>query len=222
VASLPRASEEFPGFVSNLSNDDLRLLGRRYVESVSAKAPRATRITDKMLSNFAYVGLIHLALPNARIIHARRDPVDTCLSCFSLLFGDNVPYTYDLAELGRYYRAYEKLMHHWRAVLPEGVMIEVRYEDVVANLEKQARRLIADCGLEWEDRCLEFHETQRPVHTASVTQVRRPIYHDSVGRGRLYRDQLRQLLDALGIDAIEESKRSFEQELSQLVARQAP
>jgi len=222
VTDLPGDSENFPEFISNLPNEELRRLGRRYVESVGAKAPGVMRITDKMLSNFAYVGLIHLALPNARIIHACRDPVDTCLSSFSLLFGDDQPYTYDLAELGRYYQAYETLMRHWRAVLPEGVMLDVRYEDVVANLERQARRLIAHCGLEWEDRCLEFHQTQRPVHTASVTQVRRPIYHDSVGRWRPYWDQLRPLLDALEIDATDVLNRSFAEELSELTARQAP
>jgi tetratricopeptide (TPR) repeat protein len=222
VTDLPGASENFPEFISHLPHDDLRRLGRRYVESVSAKAPGVMRITDKLLSNFANVGLIHLTLPNAHIIHAYRDPVDTCLSCFSLLFGDDQPYTYDLAELGRYYRAYETLMRHWRAVLPEGVMIEVRYEDVVANLERQARRVIAHCGLEWEDRCLQFHQTERPVQTASVTQVRRPIYHDSVGRWRPYRDLLRPLLDALEIDGVDVQKPSFAEELLQLTARRAP
>jgi tetratricopeptide (TPR) repeat protein len=222
MTELPGASESFPEFISALSNEDLRGLGRRYVERIRTKSPRAMRITDKMLSNFAYVGLIHLALPNARIIHAYRDPVDACLSCFSLLFSDDLPYTYDLAELGRYYRAYERLMRHWQAVLPEGVMLDVRYEDVVADLPGQARRLIAHCGLEWEDRCMEFHQTQRPVHTASVTQVRQPIYQHSVGRWRPYRHQLRPLLDALGIDAVEESKQSFADQLTQVTARQAP
>jgi hypothetical protein len=198
VKKLPGDLERFPRLMSTLPARDLRQLGQHYVERVSAKAPGALRITDKMPANFAYVGLIHLALPNARIIHVCRDPVDTCLSCFSLLFGDDgLPYTYDLAELGRYYRAYAGLMRHWHAVLPEGVMLDVHYENVVDDLEGQARRLIAHCGLEWEDRCLQFHRTQRPVHTASVTQVRRPIYHDSVGRSRAYADMLRPLLDAL-------------------------
>jgi tetratricopeptide (TPR) repeat protein len=222
VSDLPGASESFPEFISTLSKEDMRGLGRRYVERIRTKSPRAIRITDKMLSNFAYVGLIHLALPNARIIHACRDPVDACLSSFSLLFGSDQPYTYDLAELGRYYRAYERLMRHWQRVLPEGVMLDVRYEDVVADLEGQARRLIAHCGLEWEDRCMEFHQTQRPVQTASVTQVRQPIYKNSVGRWRPYRHQLRPLLDALGIDAVEESKRSFADQLSDITARRAP
>jgi hypothetical protein len=222
AASLPGVSEDFPESVLILSDNELRHLGRRYVNSVTAKVPGVIRITDKMLSNFAYIGLIHLALPNARIIHACRDPVDTCLSCFSILFGDDQPYTYDLAELGRYYRAYERLMRHWRAVLPEGVMLDVCYEDVVANLERQARRLIGHCGLEWEDRCLEFHQTPRPVHTASVTQVRQPIYHDSVGRWRPYRDLLRPLLDTLQIDGIDEPNRSFAEEFSELTTRRAP
>jgi hypothetical protein len=186
-------------------------------------------------ANLAYVGLIHLALPNARIIHACRDPVDTCLSCFSILFADDdLPYTYDLVELGRYYRAYTELMRHWQAVLPEGVMLNVYYEDVVRDLERRARRLVAHCGLEWEDQCLEFHRTQRPVQTASVTQVRRPIYHDSVGRSRAYADMLHPLLDALegndlqtpSLDAQKPSsdaqRRSFEEELSELTGRRAP
>jgi tetratricopeptide (TPR) repeat protein len=202
VMQLPGGAEGFPEFVSALPIGELRHAGRHYIGRVSARAPGATRIVDKMLSNFAYVGLIHLALPNARIIHARRDPVDTCLSCFSQLFLDNQPYAYDLAELGRYYRAYATLMHHWQAALPEGIMLDVRYEDVVADPEGQARRLIAHCGLAWEDRCLAFHETRRPVQTASVAQVRRPIYPDSVGRSHAYRDLLRPLLDALERDGL--------------------
>jgi tetratricopeptide (TPR) repeat protein len=209
VKELPGASKDFAEFLSGLGIGDLRRLGRNYVNSVGAKAPGAMRIADKMLTNFAYVGLIHLALPNARIIHACRDPVDTCLSCFSLLFTDDLPFTYDLAEVGRYYRAYAELMRHWHAVLPEGVMIDVHYEDVVADLEGQARRLVAHCGLGWEDRCLDFHRTQRPVHTASVAQVRRPIYRDSVGRSRTYGDLLNPVLDALEGDDIGARQPSF-------------
>jgi len=221
VMEIPSASEDFPELISTLPFSELRRLGRRYLDRIRAKSPDATRITDKMPANFAYVGLIHLALPNARIIHACRDPVDTCLSCFSLLFG-GLPYTYDLAELGRHYRAYAQLMRHWRTVLPQGVMLDVHYEDVVADLEGQARRLIAHCGLEWEDRCLEFHRTQRPVQTASVTQVRQPIYHDSVGRSRAYGALLGPLLDALGSDWSDDigaPAQSFAKQFSQLTGR---
>ena len=107
-----------------------------------------------MPSNFCFVGLIHLALANARIIHVTRDPLDTCLSCFSRLFSAEQNHTYDLAELGRFYRKYAELMAHWRRVLPEGRMLELRYEDVVGDLEGAARRMIAHCGLDWSESCL--------------------------------------------------------------------
>jgi hypothetical protein len=117
--------------------------------------------------------LIRLALPNAKIIHTVRDPVDTCVSCFSKLFSAEQNHTYDLGELGRYYRRYERLMAHWHRILPIGGIFDVRYEDVVADLETQARRIIAHCGLSWHPDCLLFHKTDRPVRTASATQVRR-------------------------------------------------
>ena len=203
VQSLARGngSLRFPEIVATMSGEELRQVGARYVAAIRAHAPTAERIADKMPWNFHFAGLIHLALPNARIIHARRDPVDTCLSCFSILFdGDANRYTYDLGELGRFYRAYDSLMTHWRTVLPPGVMIEIQYEQVVDDLEKQARQIIAQCGLEWDEACLAFHKTWRPVRTSSVAQVRQPIYHSSVGRWRPYRDHLRPLLDALGFD----------------------
>jgi tetratricopeptide (TPR) repeat protein len=190
----------FPELVPLLSAERLRQLGVRYLEGVTPGAPAAARITDKMPLNFLFAGLIHLALPNARIIHTSRDPVDTCFSCFSTLFTGNHRVAYELGELGRYYRAYERLMGHWRSVLPNGVMLEVRYEDVVADLDRQARRIVAHCGLEWEDACLSFYETRRPVRTASVAQVRQPIYRSSVGRWQPYRHLLRPLLEALGVD----------------------
>ncbi len=172
-------------------------LAAGYLRALTAAAPAALRVTDKLLGNFNYVGLIHLALPNARIIHIGRDPLDTCLSCFSKLFSAPASFTYDLAELGRYYRHYEQLMAHWRNVLPDGVMIDVRYEEVVDDLEGQARRIIAHCGLEWDDACLAFHRTERVVRTASVAQVRQPIYASSIGRAQPLRAMLRPLIEAL-------------------------
>ena len=191
---------EFQDGIPDISGSQLRELGASYLERVISRAPSALRITDKLPANFALAGLIHLALPNARIIHTRRDPVDTCLSCFSIPFGGHQPQTYDLAELGRYYRAYAALMEHWRGVLPPGVMLEVQYEEVVADVEHQARRLVAHCGLDWDDACLEFHKTQRPVWTASVNQVRQPIYRTAIGRWRHYKDMLGPLLAELGIN----------------------
>jgi tetratricopeptide (TPR) repeat protein len=188
----------FPEIVSELSAQALHEFGSRYLERMTPLAPTAQRIVDKMPSNFGLLGLIHLALPGARIIHARRDPVDTCLSCFSILFVGHQPYTYELGELGRYYRTYSRLMEHWRAVLPPDLVLEVRYEDVVADLEGQARRILAHCGLPWEEACLAFHRSQRPVQTASSVQVRQPLYASSVGRWRHYANELEPLLQALG------------------------
>jgi tetratricopeptide (TPR) repeat protein len=190
-------SPQYPEGVPGMSGDDLRRLGATYLRRVRPAAPAAQRIVDRMPANFFYAGLIHLALPQARIIHARRNPVDTCLSCFSLLFTGEQPHTYDLAELGRYHAAYAMLMDHWREVLPAGVMLEVQYEDVVDDPDGQARRIIAHCGLAWEDACRSFHQTRRPASIASAAPVRHPIYRGSVGRWRTYGDLLRPLIDAL-------------------------
>jgi len=200
----PGGAAKYPEMAAALSGGDLRRLGADYLDRVGAAAPHAERIVDKMPLNFRYVGLIHLALPRARIIHTLRDPVDTCLSCFSILFAGDQPYSYDLAELGRYHAGYQALMAHWRRVLPDGVMLEVDYEDVVDDLEAQARRIVAHCGLDWQDACLAFHRTQRAVRTASVLQVRQPIHRGSVGRWRHYAHLLQPLLAALDIAPLDE------------------
>jgi tetratricopeptide (TPR) repeat protein len=197
----------FPEAMPSLTAEQLREIGARYAKSMRALAPTAERITDKMPSNFRFVGLIHLALPNARIIHVRRDPIDTCLSCYSKIFTGDQPFSYDLGELGRFYRAYEALMAHWRRVLPEGAMIEVQYEELVADFETHARRIVDYCGLAWDERCLAFHETKRPVLTASAVQVRQPLYRSAVGKWRPYAALLAPLLDALGSeDTTEDGK----------------
>jgi tetratricopeptide (TPR) repeat protein len=202
---LPQIVGEIGGVAEaagKLTAPDLPRLGEAYLARVGPLPEGKTRFVDKLPHNFLNVGLIRLILPAARIIHARRDPVDTCLSCYSKSFsGANVPYAYDLGELGRFHRAYQGLMAHWREVLPEDAMLEVDYEDVVADLEGQARRIVAYCGLEWDARCLEFHRTRRIVHTASLNQVRKPIYRGSVGRWRRHAARLEPLLRALGVQA---------------------
>jgi tetratricopeptide (TPR) repeat protein len=181
-----------------LTSDDLEAMATTYVAATTALAPGAPRVTDKMPSNFRLAGLIALMLPGARIVHCRRDPLDTCLSCYATRFADGQPFTYDLRELGLYYRAYERLMAHWRAVLAPERFIEVSYEDVVADLEGQARRLVAFCGLPWDESCLTFHRSTRQVRTASVNQVRQPLHGASVGRWKAYGARLGPLLEALG------------------------
>jgi tetratricopeptide (TPR) repeat protein len=194
-----------PEAVLEMTAEDFCRLGANYVRRIRVAAPEAGRIVNKMLENFRLLGLIALALPGACILHVRRDPVDTCLSCYSTLFVENLPYAYDLAELGRYWRAYDRLMEVWRSVLPRGRMLEVRYEEVVADLEGQARRILAHCGLEWDPHCLDFHRGERSVRTASFAQVRRPLYRSSVGRWRNYEARLGPLLEALSGQRVETS-----------------
>jgi tetratricopeptide (TPR) repeat protein len=204
TAELPGpggAAFRYPEDTPALTADGLRALGEAYVRALSQRAPVAERITDKMPANFLFLGLIHLALPSARIVHVTRDARDTCLSCYSKLFAAEQNFAYDLGELGRYYRKYAGLMDHWRRWLPEDVMLEVRYEDVVADMEGQARRIVAHCGLAWDDRCLAFHKTDRPIKTASVAQVREPIYAKAVDRWRHYEQHLTALQAALAAPA---------------------
>jgi len=191
------AGTRFPFDFALVSAESLRALGSAYVAALRRLAPSAERVADKLPANFRLAGLIHLALPNARIIHVQRDPLDACWSCYTKLFPLGLEYTFDLGELGRYYRAYEELMTHWRQVLPAGAMLEVRYEDLVADFEAQARRIVGFCGLDWNARCLRFYEVDRPVYTASGVQVREPLSASSVGRWRRYESHLGPLRQAL-------------------------
>ena len=202
-AEVQRAAREqgrdYPGFMASLRPAEYCEIGRAYLAKIEAARPPAARVVDKMVTNSLYAGLIHLALPRARIIFCRRDPLDTCLSCYSKLFTSGLEFSYDLVELGRYHRAHDRLMDHWRSVLPSGNFLEIDYESVVADLEAAARRLIAFCGLEWSPSCLRFHETRRPVRTASMVQVRRPLFRSSIGRWRQFRAHLAPLIEVLGV-----------------------
>lgn len=188
----------YPECVPALSGAVLRRMGETYLSRLPAVAEGKTRIVDKMPGNYLRIGLIRMILPNARIIHTMRDPVDNCLSCYSKLFSLGQQFSYDQAELARYYRMYTEMMSHWRSVLPPGGMLDVVYEEVVDDLEGQARRLIEYCGLPWDDRCLSFHETSGPVRTASVAQVRQPLFRSSLQRWRKYEAGLGPLVRELG------------------------
>ena len=192
--SLPK----YPEMMAKITPAQLEIVGKNYQEALAQGADGAKRITDKLLTNYFFVGLINLLFPKAKVINTRRDPVDTCLSGFTKLFKDDMPHSYDLGELGRYYGKYREIMEHWEKVLPEGVMITVQYEDVVADTEKEARRLIDFLGLPWDEKCVDFHKSDRPVKTASVAQVRRPIYNTSVQRWKKYGPGLQALVDAIG------------------------
>ncbi|MFC3653647.1 sulfotransferase [Dyella humi] len=188
--------EAYPEVAARMTAEQLLRLGEAYTDNVWKLAPHATRITDKMMANFAHVGMIHLMLPSAKIIHAMRDPMDSCFSCYATLFSrNNLDFTYDLGEVGRYYVRYIELMKHWQNVLPPGSILELRYEDMVADTEGQARRLLDYVGLPWDPGCLSFHENQRVVKTASAAQVRRPVYKSSVARWKHFEAHLQPLLD---------------------------
>jgi tetratricopeptide (TPR) repeat protein len=188
----------FPGNLKGIGKQDLPAFGAEYVKRLQQRAPDFTRITDKMPGNYQLVGLIHLILPSAKIIHVKRSPMDTCVSCFSRLFRHNQNQSYDLTEQGLFYRNYHRLMQHWRQVLPEGAFYEVQYEDLVKDNEAQAKQLIDFCGLDWNNACLEFYKDKRTVRTASITQVRQPIYTSSMERWRRYEKYLDPLKQALG------------------------
>ncbi len=187
----------FPDASADMTSADAAALGNDYVSGLRALAPDALRITDKMPRNFYFIGLIAMAMPNARIIHCRRSAMDTCFSCYSMHFPLGQAFSYDLASLGGYYRNYRRLMEHWHRVLP-GRVLDVDYETVVSDIDTMARRLVAHCGLEWEDACLDFHNSTRQVATASATQVRQPVHDRSVARWRRFESHLGELLEALG------------------------
>jgi tetratricopeptide (TPR) repeat protein len=192
--SLPK----YPEMMGKITPAQIDIVAKNYQQALSTGAGDSKRITDKLLTNYFFLGLINLMFPKAKVIHTRRDPVDTCLSGFTKLFKDDMPHSYDLSELGRYYGKYRELMEHWEKVLPEGFLTTVDYENVVADTEKEAKRLIEFLGLPWNEKCVEFHKSDRPVKTASVAQVRKPIYKTSVQRWKKYGPGLQPLVDAIG------------------------
>ena len=171
-------------------------VGRGYLERTRPFTGHTPHFIDKLPLNFLSIGVIHLALPKAKIIHVRRSPMDACYAVYKFLFNETYAWSYDLGEIAQYYIGYRQLMDHWRTVLP-GRIIDVSYEDVVEDLEGEARRLVTELGLGWEPDCLDFHENEATAMTGSAVQVRQKIYSSSVGRWRDYEAQLKPLADAL-------------------------
>jgi len=194
-ASLSPGGLPFPQCLGVLAPAAGRKLAADHVDTLARMGGGASRVSDKMPINYLHVGLIRLFWPNAKIVHCMRDPMDTCLSCYTRYFVAAQPFSWDLADVGQYYRQYERLMSHWREVLP-GEMFEVSYEHLVENTEQVTRELIAFCGLPWDDACLEFHQSKRPIRTNPLS-ARRPIYSSSVGRWRRYEEYLQPLREAL-------------------------
>lgn len=190
IGRYRRDRVEYPKAVLDLRSKDFRAYGQQYMEETrSFRATNRPFFTDKLPNNFSHVGLMHLILPNAKIINARRHPCDSCLGAYKQLFGEGQNFTYDMMELASYYRQYHATMQHWHRVLP-GKVLDVHYEETVTDLETQVRRILAHCGLPFEEGCVRFHATQRAVKTASSEQVRQPIYTGALGYWRRYEKHL--------------------------------
>jgi tetratricopeptide (TPR) repeat protein len=199
ISSLARLGtrEVYPEAARRLDANGWRELGQSYLARTQRHRHGLPFFIDKMPNNFAAIGLIHLMLPQAKIIDARRHPLDSCFGTYKQHFALGQTFSYDLFELGEFFLQYRQMMRHWQQVLP-GLVLEVRYEDIVADQETQTGRLLDYCGLPWEGACLHFYETERAVRTASSEQVRQPIYTTSVNHWRNFRDQLEPLIEILG------------------------
>ena len=191
------ARDAYPESVRETPHAHFAALGRRYIAETAPLRTGRSRFIDKMPNNFSHVGLIHAMLPNATVIDVRRHPMDSCFSSFKQYFAEGQSFSYDLGDLGRYYRCYLSLMDHWDKVLP-GTVLHLAYEELVQDPERHIRRLLEHCGLAFEPACLSFHETRRPVRTASAEQVRQPLYASGVGYWRHFERELEPLREALG------------------------
>jgi len=189
-------SADKPKLIDLSAQVDFTELGQRYVDSTKSYGKSGPFLIDKTPLNYLYVGLITLALPNARIVHIHRNPMDSCYAMYRTLFRAGFPFSYDFDDLGKYYVAYRQLMAHWREAVPNAVM-DVSYEALVDDQEAISRQVIAYCGLDWEPACLEFHKNASAVLTASSAQVRRPVYRDALQRWRRYEKQLRPVINIL-------------------------
>jgi hypothetical protein len=187
----------YPAVLHDLSATQLEEFGHAFIEETRVHRSDAPFFIDKMPNNFRHIGLIHMILPNARIVDARRHPMACCFSGFKQLFATGQEFTYGLEEIGLYYRDYVELMDHWDTVLP-GKVLRVQYENVVADVETEVSRLLEFCGLPFEQSCVEFHQTERLVRTPSSEQVRQPIYTSGLEQWRNFEPWLDPLKEALG------------------------
>jgi tetratricopeptide (TPR) repeat protein len=202
VTSLPerlKTSEQYPECLTQLDATSVASMAEEYLRVLHKVGGSALRVVDKMTFNFLRLGFIVALFPKAKIIHCVRDAADTCCSCYFQYFASSHPFTYDLKHLGHYYREYERLMAHWKRVLPVA-MFDLQYEGLTSDPGGTTRKLLEFCGLEWDERCLRFHETERVVRTASALQVRKGMYRTSVGKWKRYEKHLKPLLEALGRD----------------------
>ncbi len=200
VLSLPKRyklSKQYPFCLEQLTQDQLEDIAETYLQRLRKHDFRAKCIIDKMPGNFMHLGVIQTILPQAKIIHCKRSPLDTCLSCYSRNFGERWRLTTNFDDLAQYYKAYQELMHHWRSVLTHPIL-DVRYEDVIQHTEETVEKILSYCELPWDENCLRFYETKRDVKTASYIQVRQPIYTSALQRWRKYEKHLQPYLPLIG------------------------
>jgi tetratricopeptide (TPR) repeat protein len=198
IAQLParlKTNDPYPRCMIHLDKPASQAIAKEYRHQLALRSNQSLRVTDKAIQNFLHLGLLYTLFPRAKIIHCRRDPRDVCVSCFLQYFRD-LNFTWSLDDLGFYYRQYERIMQHWQSVLPTKPL-EVVYEDLVTQQESISRQIVAFCGLEWDDRCLNFHDNRRSVQTMSKFQVRQPMYTSSVARWKRYESHLQPLLKSL-------------------------
>jgi hypothetical protein len=187
----------YPAVLAGMTAEDFRRLGEKYLTDTRIYRTGKARFIDKMPNNFRHIGLIHLMLPNAKIIDARREPMACCFGNLKQLFAQGQEFCYSVEDIARYYRTYLELMRHWDTALP-GRVLRVQHEDVVDDLEGTVRRLLDYCELQFEPACIEFHKTERSVRTASSEQVRQPIYREGLDQWRHYEPWLEPLRESLG------------------------
>ncbi|MBT8061525.1 MAG: sulfotransferase [Gammaproteobacteria bacterium] len=196
VSRARKDKVEYPEAARDLAGEDLRALGQRYLDTTQRYRSGKPYFIDKMPNNFSNLGFLHLILPNAKVINARRHPLDSCLGSYKQLFYNGQSYTYDFFELGQYYLQYQRIMDHWHEVMP-GKILDVHYEDVVRDQEGQTRRMLEYIGAPFEDQCLRFWETERAINTASSEQVRKPIYTKGLNFWKHYEHHLGELIEIL-------------------------
>jgi len=199
TAELSRRSPgrtEYPEAVENLDRETVSSMGQSYLKTTMRYRTDKAYFIDKMPNNFSVIGFLHLILPNAKVIDARRHPLDSCLGSYKQLFFKGQSFTYEQFELGHYYLEYRRIMDHWNDVLP-GKVLDMHYEQMVTDQENQTRRLLEHCGLPWEDQCLRFYETERAINTASSEQVRQPIYTGAINFWRNYESHLGEMIETL-------------------------
>ena len=188
-----KTTTHYPECVQELTDSNINELAEKYLLYLNSLADNESWITDKMPNNFLHLGFIHILFPNAKIIHCRRDSKDSCVSMYTEYFPDGLPYSYDLLKLGAFYKQYERIMNHWRTVLPEHAMMDIDYESLVTNQEEVSRQLVEFIGMPWDDACLTFYQKQGRVNTASDLQVKKPMYSSSIGRWKHYQKHLQPL-----------------------------